>query len=60
MKESLEKTTHDLDFARGELQEALGKSNAVEGIIILGLIERVTYLSRDVKNLINAREVDAK
>jgi len=40
MKESIEKTIHDLGFAAEGLRGALGKANNVEALIVMDLIGR--------------------
>jgi hypothetical protein len=60
LKENLTKTSHDLEFARGNLQAALHYSNAVESIIILDLIGSVTNLLVNTSNLLNALTLDGK
>ena len=50
----------NLALARDDLCKASRKSNCVEGIIILDMIQKVTYLSRDVEALLSAYIVDRK
>ena len=58
MKESLEKVSHDMGFACDGLREALNKANNVEGLAVLGLIERANRLRVDVEGLLAAHLAD--
>lgn len=60
MKESLTKATHDLGFACDGLKEALGKANAVEGIVLLDIIWRTKSVLQDAKALLKALNADAE
>ena len=46
--ECLEKASHDLGFARDSLQEALKDAKAVDGIVIMQLIEDLAKLDKKV------------
>lgn len=48
MVELLTKTSHSLDFASKDLLSALNKSNAVESIVILKLIEDLSKVQADL------------
>jgi hypothetical protein len=50
MNESLEKTVHDLAFASDNLREALHKANAVESIILLSIIKKVSEALNEVQS----------
>ena len=54
MKESLEKSEHDLGFASDGLREALHSATAVESLVLLPLIKRTNELLNDVKALRSA------
>ena len=54
IEEALEKATHDINFVRDELREALNKSNNVEGLILLDLIRKTNELKRDLETFLNA------
>ncbi len=60
MNEALTKAIDSLGFVRGDLQDALHKSKAVDGLIILGLIKRATELKIDTEALLNAWQSDNK
>jgi len=60
MKESIEKTIHDLGFAVEGLNEALGKANNVESLIVMDLIGAVVEARRKAEALLNAHMIDAK
>lgn len=59
MEEPLTKVIHDLGFACGGLQEALKKANAIQGIVLLGLIGRARALLQDAQALMEASNADA-
>lgn len=58
MKEAVEKTLHDLDFAVRGFREALGKASNVEAIILLDLIEDTADLRRKAEALLCAHICD--
>ena len=58
MVESLIKAEDNLNFAAGELREALNKSGRVEGIIILELIGEAAALHRRVNELLYSHIAD--
>lgn len=58
MNESLEKSIHDLQFLVSDLRDCLKKANAVEGLIVLPIIERAVVLLRDAQALQGARDAD--
>ena len=60
MNEPLTQATHDLGFACDDLQEAMKKANAVQGIILLDLIGRAGNLLQDAQALLDASNADAK
>lgn len=51
LNESLLKTSHSLGFATSDLQAALGKSNKIQALVILPLIEKVVKLNQEVDAL---------
>jgi len=58
MNESLEKAEHDLAFALDDLRDALRKASAVEALVLLPLIERVSEAWNEVTALIAAQISD--
>ena len=60
MNEPLTKVTHDLGFACDDLQEAMKKASAVQGIVLLDLIGRARGLLQDAQALLDASNADAK
>lgn len=58
LNESLETASHGLSFARKDLLEALEHSSAVQSIIVLELIRKVSELDREVSALLSALESD--
>ena len=58
MNESLEKAEHDLAFALDDSREALRKASAVEAIVLLPIIERVSEAWNEVTALIAAQISD--
>jgi hypothetical protein len=58
--ENLTKATHDIEFARENLQAALHYSTAVESLVVLDLIGRTANLAVDTSNLLNALLLDKK
>ena len=60
MDEDLQKVQDDCAFVREGLHRALGKSTAVEALLLLRLITIATELEREVGTLIDARQAGAK
>lgn len=60
MKEAIERTIQDLGFAAEGLNEALGKANNVEAIIVLDIIGAVAETRRKAEALLNAHMIDTK
>lgn len=60
MNEALTKAIDSCDFVHSDLQEALHKSKAVDGLVIMGLIERAVKLKFDIASLLSAWETDNK
>jgi len=58
MKETIDKTIHDLRFAVDGLREALGKANNVEALIIMDLIGPVAEARRKAEALLDALTAD--
>ena len=57
MNEALIKAIDSLDFVVSDLRDVLHKSRTVEGLIVLGLIERAAKLKVDTQNLRAAQAV---
>ena len=60
MKESLEKATQSLIFARNELKEARKEANDIEYSVLLPLIGRVNDLLLDLEKFELARNTGGK
>ena len=58
MNEQLTKALHSVGFLRDELRQAHAVGNAVESLLLLPMIQKVTELERDIQALENAREGD--
>ena len=58
MNEPLLKATHDMGFAFDDLQEAMKKANAVQGIVLLDLIRRTGDLLQQTQALLEASNAD--
>lgn len=56
MNESLIKAGHSAEFLRRDLQDALHHATAVEGLLILQMIEQAAKLERDISALFEAKE----
>lgn len=60
MNEALTKAIDSCDFVVSDLQEALHKAKAVDGLVVLGLIDRAAKLKIGIEALLNAWESDNK
>lgn len=54
MCEDLIKATHSMAFAVGNLQDALGRSDAVEGFVLLELIEAAVKVQKRIEAFTSA------
>jgi hypothetical protein len=60
MNEALTKTVHSLQFAAGDLREALAKASAVEALLLYPILERVEHARAMTMHLTSARVSDGK
>ena len=58
IQEPLQKASDDLQFAFNDLREAYSKAGAVEGLILLRLINQVVDCQNELKELITAKILD--
>ena len=58
MAEDILKAGHSMQFAVGNLQDALRKANAVEGLLLLDLIGTAVELQRKIEAMQSAVDLD--
>jgi len=60
MDEALSKAEHGASYMSGMLRTALREASALEGLVLLPLVERAAFLVDEIKALQSAREADAR